>query len=188
MEDISYESFSGETHTGEAFSFHTFSDCVFSNQTYTDCDFSSAVFTSCTFETCTFISCRMPECLIDGCSFTDSKLMGVTLEGARIRKSIFLRVNFSYSDLSSMRLQDVEITSSSLEETGFTDVTHKRVRIHNSNLCCAVLTGTSLRDLSLTGSSLDGIFLSDSMKEVRGAELDISQAVDIVKLLGVTVK
>ena len=65
---------------------------------------------------------------------------------------------------------------------------HKRVRIHDSNLRRAVLTGTSLRDLSLTGSSLDGIFLSESLKEVRGAELDISQAVDIVKLLGVTVK
>ena len=41
-----------------------------------------------------------------------------------------------------------------------------------------------LSSLSLKMSDLGGIYLSQDAKELKGAKLDVSQALDIVKLFG----
>ena len=44
------------------------------------------------------------------------------------------------------------------------------------------------KDMDLSGSTLASVFMSESFRELRGAQLDVSQAMDIVRLFGVKVK
>ena len=41
-----------------------------------------------------------------------------------------------------------------------------------------------LRDLN-DNSDLSSIYISSDLKELKGAELDVSQALDVIKLIGV---
>ena len=45
-----------------------------------------------------------------------------------------------------------------------------------------------LKDVTLIKSELSSIFISSDFKELKGVELDVSQALDVVRLLGVKLK
>jgi hypothetical protein len=44
-----------------------------------------------------------------------------------------------------------------------------------------------LGNISFKGSDISGIYLSDTFKELKGASLDVSQALDVAKILGVKI-
>ena len=52
----------------------------------------------------------------------------------------------------------------------------------------ASLSGTMLKDINLSGSTLASVFMSETFRELRGARLDVSQAMDIIRLFGVNIK
>ena len=44
---------------------------------------------------------------------------------------------------------------------------------------------TSLMGIDLTSSRIEGIVISDSMEEIKGAKIDLFQAADFMRKLGV---
>ena len=78
-----------------------------------------------------------------------------------------------------------KIESCDLSDTSLNDITHKGSSIISSTLSRAFLVNTKLASLKLDGSDLSEIYISSDLKELKGAELDVSQALDVIKLIGV---
>ena len=85
--------------------------------------------------------------------------------------------------MNDCRMQKVSFSQCNLCESDFSSVKHKGLTILDSNMERASLSGTMLKDINLSGSTLASVFMSES-----GARLDVSQAMDIIRLFGVNIK
>ena len=75
-----------------------------------------------------------------------------------------------------------------MSDTDFSSVRHKDLSIRNSNMHRASVAGTALKSVDLSGSDLSSVFMSENLKEIMGSELDQSQALDVIRLLGVRIR
>ena len=85
-------------------------------------------------------------------------------------------------------MQKTSFSLCNLCESDFSSVKHKGLEIRDSNMERASLSGTMLKDINLSGSTIASVFVSENFKELRGAQLDVSQAMDIIRLFGVNIK
>lgn len=85
-------------------------------------------------------------------------------------------------------MHKVSFSQCNLCESDFSSVKHKGLTILDSNMERASLSGTMLKDINLSGSTLASVFMSETFRELRGARLDVSQAMDIIRLFGVNIK
>ena len=107
--------------------------------------------------------------------------------------AVFRNVSFTdcylvYSCMNDCSMQKVSFSKCNLSESDFSSVRHKGLAIMDSNMERASLSATMFKDMDLSGSTLASVFMSESFRELRGAQLDVSQAMDIVRLFGVKVK
>ena len=84
-------------------------------------------------------------------------------------------------------MHNVSIISSDFSESSFSSVKHDGLRIESSSLKSASFRNTPLASVSLASSDISGIILSENLSELKGAKLDVSQALDIAKLLGIEI-
>ena len=81
-----------------------------------------------------------------------------------------------------MRMEDSEV-----EECSFSDLSVEKMALTGCSLASSIFKGTPLQNISLCGSDISGIFISSDCKELRGAKLDIGQALDAARLMGIEV-
>lgn len=82
-----------------------------------------------------------------------------------MRKTVFSQCQLGEGDFSSLKAKDLSIRDSDLTRSSF--------------------LGTMLSTLDLRGSDITGIFVSDTMRELRGARLDVPQLIQLSGLLGI---
>ena len=106
------------------------------------------------------------------------------LHGLLIFHLIF---SFLYVSFDDSELKDSGIYESKMNEGSFCDVSCKNFSLHSDNLSGTSFKGTMLSHISLKMSDISGIYLSEGAKELKGAKLDVSQALDAAKLIGVEI-
>lgn len=99
-----------------------------------------------------------------------------------MEKCTFLYVSFDEGDMRNSGIYE-----SKMNDGSFNSVNCRNVSIHSTSLSGTSFRDTMLSSLSLKMSDLGGIYLSQDAKELKGAKLDVSQALDIVKLFGVEI-
>ena len=104
------------------------------------------------------------------------------MKEVNIKNSSFLYVSFDDSEL-----KDSGIYESKMNEGSFCDVSCKNFSLHSDNLSGTSFNGTMLSNISLKESDISGIYISEGAKELKGAKLDVSQALDAAKLIGVEI-
>lgn len=161
---ISFSSFSSASFSSAVFRGAVFTDVVFDS-----CDFSNADFSSASFHSVKFLSCR----------FTGSVFLSARLKKVEIDNATGLYTSFDNAFFSNCC-----IMHSDFRDSSFSSISHTKLEITDTNLSRASLRGTRLSGLSLRGTTLDGITLSENMKELKGALLDISQALAIIRTKG----
>ena len=104
------------------------------------------------------------------------------MKDVKIENTSFLYVSFDNSDLKNSGIYNSKINDGS-----FSDVSCKNFSLHSDNLLGTSFRGTMLSLISLKMSDISGIYLSEGAKELNGAKLDVSQALDAAKLIGVEI-
>ena len=155
-----------------SFTSASFYDSAISDTIFDSCDFSNADLSSCTIKNVTFRACRLT-----GALFSSSKLINTVFESAAAQY-----LSFEDSLLQNLLIADSDFTSSS-----FSRVKHSKLRIESSKLVSVSFVGTPLYGISLPSSDISGMILSPDMKELKGAVLDVSQCLDIARILGVEI-
>ena len=98
----------------------------------------------------------------------DSRLEGVNLDGASLAGCVFADCRMAGAWLTGLRARDW--------------------KLERCDLTRASVVGTPLRDQDLSEGSIEGLVLSESAAELRGAVVSPLQAVELARLLGVRVR
>ena len=94
---------------------------------------------------------------------------------------------FLYAIFDDSLMKNSGIYESKMNESSFCSVSCKDVSIHSTELSGTSFRETMLSSISLKMSEIGGIYISDDLGELRGTKLDVAQALDAVKLLGVQI-
>lgn len=160
---------------------------IFQSCRFTGCDFTGAAFWGCSFQDCLFSACRFPasfwrqsslvECKGDGCDFRRARFRECRLEKCLLRYG-----NFSESRWDGSRITDCDMTEAVLSESRI-----RRTAFLRADFTGAELFRTSFRDMDLSSCTLDGITLSESCAELKGAKINAAQAAVVARILGIEV-
>lgn len=94
----------------------------------------------------------------------------------------------NYAKFDSAKLTKVRICSTELGESNFAQCHRKEIVWDRVALLQASFFKTPLKGMDFTTCVIDGLILSDECGELKGAVVEVNQAVELAKRLGVVVK
>jgi fluoroquinolone resistance protein len=156
---------------GAVFTECTFTSCEFNASRHTDAAFLNCTFTRCTFFDAAFIRCKLVGSMFDRCTFRLTTIEGgdwsfVGLPGA----------DLGGATVRGVRMREVDLTGARLAGGVFRDVDASGAWWHRADLTGADLRGTDL-------SSLE-----PATAQLRGAKVDLRQAVVVAGNLGLDIR
>ena len=156
-----------------------FENCRFLACDMERCEFSDVIFRRCDFSNTNFRRGYFKRCLFENC-----KGVGVKMTECLISHVRFSGCMFSYSNLDGSKLEYLEAAESSFRAAGISDCFCREVRWEHVELSEV----TSLRKMNFTTCEIGGILISDDNSELDGAEVNLFQAVELSKRLGIIIK
>lgn len=160
-----------------------FENCRFINCSFHKCEFTDVVFLSCNFSNCNFSESYWNRCQIGsskgiGADFSDCSINHVTISGCSMDYS-----NFDLSKLEKVRIEQTELNHGSLAGCRCKELSWDRVQLKNASFF-----KTPLKGMDFSTSSIEGIVLSDECTELKGVSVDLYQAADLAKRMGIIIK
>lgn len=160
-----------------------FLNCRFWNCSFERAEFTDIVFQSCDLSGSNFQSGYFSRVIFDSCKavgtkFTETRMQQITIDNCSMNYA-----NFDNSVLKGLAFENTELNSSNISQCHCKDIVWK-----NTGLINASFFKTSLYGMDLTDCTINGLVLSDDSSELRGAVVDIYQAAELAKRLGITIK
>jgi fluoroquinolone resistance protein len=133
-----------------------------------------------------FLRCRFRRASLmlaefHGCKLTGSVFESATLRPLRVEGGDWSYVRMRQADLRGVSLRGVRLAEADLTDADLTDVDLREADLSFATLRGAKLNGTDLRGARVTGVDL-------SLLDLRGARLDVAQAVQVAQGLGAVVE
>lgn len=159
----------------------SFTDCVlsksnFSSFSFTDVTFKNTDLSNCNFESASFAKVKFINCKLIGSLFINSSLLSVSF-----RDSII-----DYSNFDSTSFKETSFTNSSINFVNFDNSMLKKFAITNSSCTKASFLRTNLNGVDLSSDDISGIVVD--IPSLEGLKVNINQAVELSKLLGIIIK
>lgn len=157
-------------------------DCKFER-----CDFSRAGFYNCVFSHCDFSNCTFTDSYWKRSRVENSRGDGTEFSGTHFKESVFVDCSFCYANFTKASFENFMLERCLCKEAFFTEARIKKMSFDTVDLSRADFFKTPLKGVDLSSSVISGIMVSDSFRELAGAKIDLSQAVDIAVMLGVKI-
>ena len=120
--------------------------------------------------------------------FEEVKALGTDFSECRFYYTLLQKSQFRLAEFSYSAFDRVELRGSCFAEGFFSCVSFKRVTLENCDFTAASFFKTPLAGLDFTACKIDGIVLSEHGTELQGAVVDLFQAADLSRLLGLKIK
>ena len=101
---------------------------------------------------------------------------------------VFQESSLPYAAVFSAKLTGVQFLTCDLSGSDIVECILKDTAFEETRLTGASFFKTSLAGIDLTGCPLEGIRISEHYTELRGAIVDLFQAAELSKLLGIIIK
>lgn len=159
----------------------------FENCRLLDCSFKKSSFKNVSFRNCDFSGSRFEDAYFSQCEWKGCKALGSSFSQGVFKNILLADNNMKYTDFDGSQWRWAH-----WEEVDFTGafITQSRLRDLEALTCDFTQTAffkTPLKGLDLTSSTIEGIQVSDTLGELRGARLDPFQAAGLMRLLGIEV-
>lgn len=152
--------------------------CVFRGSSFTD-----VVFHGCDLSACDFSGGYFNRCHLEGC-----KGIGVNLSDARIHQFTVRGGSLQYASVNDARLNGAMFTDCDLSGADIVGCVLKNTLFSGARMNGASFFKTPLKGIDLTGCQIEGLRVSAGGPELRGVIVDLFQAAELAKLLGIVVK
>lgn len=172
----------------EDFSHMIFSGTRFENCRFWNCSFERAEFKDVIFHTCDISGCNLNNNYTERVSFSQCKGIGTKFTGGVNKHLLIRECNMNYANFDSSRFENVQIEQTTLENSNISQCRCKGVKWSNTDLKGASFFGTSLRGMDFSDSIITELLLSDDSRELKGAVVDLYQAAELAKRLGIIIK
>jgi len=173
---------------GEDFSQLSFLGIRFENCRFWNCRFEGAEFINTLFQSCDVTGCDMNKCYIDRAAFISCKGVGVKFADSIIKNFSVVDSNFNYSNFDMSRFENVWIEKTKLDSGNMAGCKCKQMFWKETSLMNTSFFKTPLRGMDFSDSQITGLVLSDDHSELRGVIVDLYQAAELAKRLGVVIK
>lgn len=174
--------------TGEDISRMQFSAVIFENCLFQDCSFEKGEFTDVIFRSCDFSNCGFEDCYLNRTEFISSKGVGTRFCGSTMLHARISDCNFRYANFDGSKMEHIHFSTSELEGSFLTQCRMKDIVWDQVNLNNASFFKTMLKGMDFTSSTIHSLVLSDECRELKGAVVDLYQAAELAKFLGIVVK
>lgn len=159
-----------------------FQNCRFWECSFVKASFVNAEFIGCDFSNCDFSHSYWKETRIDTCKAQGTKFCGSVWKDSKIENTNLDYANYNGAAMEKTEAVMCSFTSASLSEMKLKNAVFDRDKFDSTDFYKTLLKG-----IDLSGCELSHILLSDDFREVKGARLSALQAVEIAKMLGITV-
>lgn len=166
----------------------SFRGVIFENCKLLDCDWEKASFIDVIFKNCDLSNSNFHDAYFNTCELIGGKAVGLNLQNASLQHVLISDCNFDYAYFDNSKFNSVIFKLSDLSNVSFTEVRFQNVELDEVKLHNTCFFKTSLRDIDFTSCQMSKIGLSNDFRELRGAVVNLYQAADLAKLLGVVVK
>lgn len=164
------------------------SKVIFENCSFQDCSFEKAEFTDVIFRSCDFSNSNFSDGYFNRCHFLTSKGLGARFCGCVLQNVIIKECNLNYANFDSSKLEKIRIADTQLNNGNISQCKCKGVAWSGTRLTEASFFKTSLRGMDFTTCDISGLSLSDELMELKGAVVDLYQAAELAKRLGLVIK
>ena len=145
-----------------------FTDVKFINCNFYNTSFSDAVFKQCAFENCKGEKADFYGCTMQHVSFTDGYFTGAGFDASRMSYIMGNHTDFTEAGFSQCKFANTDWMNVCFQKAEFFK--------------------TSLKDMNFSSCNIDGIIISDNMSELKGMKVNLFQAVDLAKRLGIEIE
>lgn len=166
----------------------SFKRVVFENCRFISCFFDEASFTDVRFKNCDFSNTSLTDIYFKRCSFQSCKALGADMYGGLMRHVSFQDCNFSQVNLDASRMSYVKMNNMNLSEASLSKCGLDNVELHHVNLRMANFFKTILKGVDFSDTDMEGFIISDNWNELGGAIMNVGQAIDCAKRLGIVIK
>lgn len=178
----------GSEAEAEDFSGLVVSGVRFENCRFWNCVFEKAEFQDVIFESCDFSGCDFADSYFNRTEFVSCKGVGAKLTGSRILHTTLRDSNWNYANYDNSVFEYFSVEDTELNGSNFSQCRCKSVVWKRANLQNASFFRTPMRGMDFTDSKISGLVLSDELKELNGATVDMFQAAELAKRLGLVIK
>lgn len=180
--EFHHEILEGEDLSGLLFHTVRFDCCQFRN-----CHLSRASLEQVTFVNCDFSRCMLTDTYWRQVCVQDSRGDGANLGGSHLRECSFQNSSFCYANCSHTLWDSCTIQSCVLKGAFWSESKLKKLKLQQVGLTSVDFFRTPLKGVDLSDCTIDGMMVSDTFQELKGAKISAAQAVDIAVLLGMKV-
>lgn len=170
-----------------------FSGVSFEKVIFDKCRFSDADFSKCTFTDVVFNSCDLSNCDFSSSYFARCEMLAVKGVGANMSRCFLGHTfcensNFRYANFDTAKFDKFVFAHCDLSEAFLSNCTFKVIEFDETELNRTNISHTSFNGIDLSTCNLQALVVSAGAHELRGMVVNMFQAADLAKLLGITIK
>lgn len=170
------------------FSYLIFGTVKFVNCRFFNCTFTHAEFVDVIFQSCDFSGCNLSNGYFERVQFQSCKGMGTRFSDSVFKHIKLDNCNFNYANFDNCKLENIKIEQTELNSGSIAQCKCKNVQWEKVNLKNTSFFHTSLGGMDLSDCDIAGLVLSDTNEELKGATVDLYQAAELAKRLGIIIK
>lgn len=155
-----------------------FNKVVFQKTYFRNCFFKNCDFSNCDFSNSTFSNCKFQNVKGVGTNFSDSSFKDIKINDCMLRYAVFTYSLFNICAIEQSDLTEAFIDNCKAKKLTFNDVSLIRANFYK----------TALKGIDLRTCQIDGMILSTEANELKGAVVDMMQAAELARILGVIIK
>lgn len=186
VEDISGKIFQGSIFAEEEMVRIDFRECIFENCRFSGTLFQRVNFVDVLFRGCDLSNVNWQICAALRCSLENCKGVGGDFSGGKLQYFEVKDSNLSYSNFSSAGGKWIKFENCLMDNSVFLESRLEKLAFENCSLVGANFTNTPLKGVDFSSDQIEGLLLSGS--ELAGAQVNMYQAAQLAKLLGLTIK
>ena len=185
-EKVANARFSRETVDSLDKPYLSINNCTFSHMLFQDCRFKSAQLTDVRFENCDLSNISFASSTFYRVEFIACKLLGTNFPETTLNHVLIKGCSGQYINLAMSKMRTACFADSDFRNGSFNDSKLIPAAFEGCQFMEADFSHTSLKGIDLRTSRISGIQLN--LADLRGAIVSSLQAMDLLPLLGVTIK
>ncbi|MGC2872658.1 pentapeptide repeat-containing protein [Ihubacter sp. mB4P-1] len=186
--DLEQVRFSGEYMEEEDFGGLNFDTVLFENCTLIRCRFKGADFKNVLFKNCQLPGCSFAGSWLDRTHFDNCQLVGTDFSQCKISHTSFTDCAMTMANFTESKLEECSIASCDLTESFFANCKFKKLQMDKNQCIGTEFFKTKLKDVDFTTCILEGIRVSTENGELKGAKVNLFQAAELARMLGIVIK
>jgi uncharacterized protein YjbI with pentapeptide repeats len=164
------------------------SDVVFENCRFTGCDFRKSEFVNVVFKKCDLSNSNFSDSYFHKIDFTGVKAVGAYFIDCVVEEVKIIGSNFSFVNFTKTKFKSCTFNETDMHEGVLSDCSLKTFAFDTVKLYKADFYKTMLKGIDLRTCDISGIVVSDTLQELKGAVVELIQAAELAKKIGIIIK